>query len=113
MPKKNNINGNHNNIVDAFRHAIWNALNARDLGDKKAKKFGDAHEAMTDQPDAEREMDLHNNEMGRKIGTSESNKSEEAMVKDIENAIVNGNLIIFAPDDGPKSYKYGKGVEGE
>lgn len=45
-------------------------MNARDVGEKKAKRFGDAHEAVEGQPDVELEMDLYNNEVGRRVGAA-------------------------------------------
>lgn len=68
--------------ADAFRHAIWNALIAKNVGEKKnsvnkcvewAKKFTDKHEEGGTKPqgwtDAEFEfdnaMDYHNNKIGR------------------------------------------------
>jgi hypothetical protein len=68
--------------ADAFRHAIWNALIAKYVGDKKnkidecvdwAKKFTDKHEEGAERPadmtqedfDFDKAMDYHNNKIGR------------------------------------------------
>ena len=51
---------------DAFRHAYWSALMTRAAGPKLAKKIGDAHEDFPHNED--RDMDLHNNQVGREIG---------------------------------------------
>lgn len=59
--------GQHNGQADAIRHAYWSALNARDYGDL-AKQYGDAHEDNPSQPLNEKQMDLHNNEVGYQIG---------------------------------------------
>ncbi|UCM91749.1 cell wall-binding repeat-containing protein [Streptomyces marincola] len=61
--------------VDAYRHCIWNALMAYEMGSKTAKGFGDRHE-LGSKPDhmseAEAElhhrMDYHNNAWGRYFG---------------------------------------------
>ncbi|PIQ22137.1 MAG: hypothetical protein COW65_04890 [Cytophagales bacterium CG18_big_fil_WC_8_21_14_2_50_42_9] len=55
----------HNTTADAFRHALWNGLNARDMGTYLASGFGDAHENFPDNDPTEKEMDLHNNREGR------------------------------------------------
>lgn len=69
--------------ADAFRHALWNALIAKYVGDKKneiskctdwAKTVTDAHENGASKPsnltnaefDFDKGMDFHNNEQGRK-----------------------------------------------
>lgn len=54
-----------NDESDAFRHFIWAALLTKELGQSKAKEFLEAHETDPDQPDNEREMDLHNNNRGQ------------------------------------------------
>lgn len=62
-----NIYGNNglNDKSDAFRHAYFSALNARDVGVLFARLFGEAHESeVPSQLSLEKEMDLHNNEQG-------------------------------------------------
>ncbi len=52
----------HNDCLDAFRHAMFNANNAFYLGSGVAKEFGDAHECDNSPTDYfEGVMDLHNN----------------------------------------------------
>lgn len=68
--------------ADAFRHALWNALIAKYIGDKRnqisectdwAKKFTDKHEEGASKPsdmtkedfEFDQEMDYHNNKIGR------------------------------------------------
>ena len=101
--------GRHNNATDAFRHALWNALNARDAGMKKAKRFGDAHEADKGQPDVEREMDLHNNEVGRRIGAANPDATDKELAELVLKALENNELIVSAnPIQSPESgYAYG------
>lgn len=55
----------HNGIGDAFRHALFSALNTRRMGYIGAKTLGDCHE--TERPADEQDqvdMDLHNNDWG-------------------------------------------------
>ncbi|QLH06079.1 DUF6973 domain-containing protein [Nitrosopumilus ureiphilus] len=61
--------GGHNDDADAYRHALWNCLMARQIGASEAKKFGDAHENYDGNPENEKEMDLHNNKKGRDLAT--------------------------------------------
>lgn len=51
---------------DAYRHVLWSYLLAKNYGQEFAKRVGDAHEAGdTGNTPAEREMDYHNNAIGR------------------------------------------------
>lgn len=59
----------HNCTADAFRHAIWNAFMARDVGDF-ALEISNNHEMISDQHEMEREMDLYNNKIGWDAGIS-------------------------------------------
>ena len=75
-------------VTDAFRHAVWCALMARDIGPELAKEFSDAHEnGYTDEELAQyvrdgntgyahKDMDLYNNQIGIAIG-SKYNTDEE------------------------------------
>ena len=58
---------------DAFRHALWNAYMASDIGITKAEEFASNHELSSGQNKG-REMDLHNNRIGREIGEELSNQ---------------------------------------
>lgn len=89
---------------DAFRHALWNALMAKDLGTSYAKQWGDAHEYGSSGID--KEMDLYNNDKGRTIVSSIAGgmdspywqpRLESELVKNIDNGrlkrIVNNRLV--------------------
>ncbi len=57
-----------NNEADAFKHAYMSWFLSWYQGDKVSKKLGDLHEKETpNAPDSERNMDLWNNAIGRKI----------------------------------------------
>lgn len=64
------------NRSDAFRHGIWNAEMTVLIGKERAELFATAHEdkdVTGTESDgypktAHRDMDLHNNEVGREIG---------------------------------------------
>lgn len=72
---------------DAFRHGIWNAEMAVLIGKEKAELFATAHEdkdVTGNESDgypkvAHKEMDLHNNEVGRTIGEKNNGASEGEM----------------------------------
>lgn len=72
---------------DAFRHGIWNAEMTILIGKKKAELFATAHEdkdVTGNESDgypktAHRDMDLHNNEVGRSIGERNSGATEGEM----------------------------------
>lgn len=84
---------------DAFRHGIWNAEMTVLIGKEKAELFATAHEdkdVTGNEADgypktAHRDMDLHNNVVGRDIGEQYGDISEDEM----------GNLIyqeIYSPE---------------
>lgn len=74
---------------DAFRHGIWNAEMTVLIGKEKAELFATAHEdrdVTGNEADGyskatHRDMDLHNNEVGRDIGEKNSNASEDEMAE--------------------------------
>jgi hypothetical protein len=65
----------YNGAGDAYRHIVWQGLLANSLGEQAAKDAGDLHESRKlplfgamGHPQAEINMDLKNNEIGRYIG---------------------------------------------
>jgi hypothetical protein len=87
----------HNGTGDAFRHAYWNALMVRAETEALAQEFADAHESNPDQPQAEREMDLHNNQIGRWIARDNPNATEAQIIDLVMNALNNGQLSVMEP----------------
>lgn len=87
-----------NDRTDAFRHCFWSSVLSRDIGYFWAKAFTDAHETNPDNPADEKEMDLHNNSVGLKIGfyyfipDSNTNLSDKC-----NKALENGELKIINP----------------
>lgn len=68
-----------NNKCDAFRHCFWSCLMAVETSNGCAKVIGNCHEACSGSPQAEKDMDLHNNKMGREIAKScEKNWGDKA-----------------------------------
>ncbi len=86
---------------DAFRHAMWCALMARDIGHKYCDLFATAHEtgpvrgesdicADGYKLDAHREMDLHNNKVGMNLVTEYDTKetaSDEILAQKVFNKL--------------------------
>lgn len=72
---------------DAFRHALWNAYMVSSMGTVKAEEFASNHEISASQ-DSGREMDLHNNKIGREIGEELSKKGFWVIRQDYINAVL-------------------------
>lgn len=72
---------------DAFRHGIWNAEMTIMIGEEKAELFATAHEDKDTSgmesdghtKEEHKNMDLHNNSIGRRIGRQNPNLSKEQM----------------------------------
>lgn len=78
---------------DAVRHCVWNCEMTRRNSEASAKKFADAHETGVGPqfPQDEREMDLHNNDVGRQKGKCDPCKKKSC--KELcEEALRNGEL---------------------
>lgn len=65
-----------NNKTNAFRHALWNFLIAKNCfkvsgsvekAIRWSKRITDLHEDLSPNPELARKMDLHNNAVGRRI----------------------------------------------
>lgn len=76
---------------DAFRHAYWNALNVKSVGADIAKAFANAHESETPEGN-DKTMDLRNNTVGRNIGRSYSNSSNDTIKNKVIEAVNQGRL---------------------
>lgn len=80
---------------DAFRHGIWNAEMTILIGENKAELFATAHEDInTEEYESDgflktehRNMDLHNNGIGREIGKNSGSITENELAD-----IIYGNI---------------------
>ncbi len=62
---------------DAYRHVLWSYLLTQAYGEEFAEQVGNAHESGdTGNTAAEREMDLHNNAIGRKYAEQDIKQNE-------------------------------------
>ena len=66
---------------DAFRHAMWNGNLTQRIGASRAKVWTDAHEAYSSGID--KQMDLHNNQLGRTIGKNYGSTNPGINVKNM------------------------------
>lgn len=87
IAKKSKFEGRHNGPFDAFRHCLWNCLMAQRIGVKQAEEVGNIHEECWKNKEAEHEMDLRNNAVGRGYGKNNAN-----CTKLCEQGIDNGDL---------------------
>jgi hypothetical protein len=89
----------YNGKGDAYLHCLWNALGASKLGKNLMKQLTDAHEVpdtgQPANPPLEKSMDLHNNSVGRNLG---SQTSFMLMMK-VKFAIDNGETKYLDPTD--------------
>lgn len=96
-------------LQDAFRHAYWSALNARDVGAALTLEFTNLHETSSDgndprhvdyNPEGTR-MDLNNNTVGIDIGQNNPNATDEELQDRVMLALNKGQLQILkmAPND--------------
>lgn len=88
----------YDDASDAFRHAYFNAINTADSNAKSAKEFGDAHEAMSENTEYARKMDLHNNKIGREVATNNPRACEEELAVIIFEKVKNGELVMLNED---------------
>ena len=92
--------GSKGGKTDAYRHAMWQALNVQSIGEKMRRKWSDAHEYSTppDEINTDLIMDIHNNDVGIEIGEQNPNASPEQLDKIIKQRIDDGDMIILQKD---------------
>jgi len=84
----------HNDRADAFRHCYWSALMTKRANVKFARDLATAHETGTDrQPQAEFDMDMHNNAEGREVGLLGENQTDDWLADVCINKITRGELV--------------------
>jgi hypothetical protein len=94
---ENTIKVQYNGKGDAYRHALWNALGAAKLGPTLMEQLTNAHEVPDigepANPLLEKEMDLHNNNIGRNIG----NHSSFMLMMKVKITVDNGETKYLKP----------------
>lgn len=91
----------HNQRGDAMRHILYSAQNAKNIGNFPAIAISFAHETseIFDQPAFEKEMDYHNDAIGRRI--AEQAKTKEDMVRLAKEAIDSGEAKFYTKTSQP------------
>ena len=90
-----------NNDVDAFRHAYVSGAMTQRWGEKIAELLGLIVEVLGRNPEAERNMDLWNNAVGRKYGKKTRSLGDLAAY--LQWALDAGELIVSLTD--PRKYE--------
>jgi len=70
--------------ADAFRHCYWNILLCKRVNEWWARTFTTAHESEESNVNS-KEMDLHNNNVGRYIYRNNKSKSESSLSRKVKN----------------------------
>jgi len=65
----------------------------QDVGERNARRFANAHEANSDQPDEESQMDHYNNGVGIGIGLTNPNATVAETVDQVDQEYENGGLM--------------------
>jgi hypothetical protein len=91
------IRSSTNDESDACRHYIWAYLLAKELGKKTALKILDAHEDNPKQALNEREMDLHNNELGLNAFQKNKNLPNSALLELYKKNLKDKKVKIVKP----------------
>ena len=93
------IDGYHDGHADAFRHAYWNALLTHRFDEGWTTDFTTAHERRADSLPHAEAMDLHNNEVGRRIAQENPDAGPEELAQLVEQAVRDGETIVIDQDD--------------
>ncbi len=92
FPSTAGKNDDHN---DAFRHAYWNARMVQEYGADWAARYATAHERVPGNRPEREAMDLHNNEVGRKIAVANPGASPQQLAGLIEDAVRRGDMVVM------------------
>ena len=96
-----------NTPANAFRHALWNYYIARACHAKKGnmdkvlewtRKITDWHEDFSKNPPVARQMDLHNNRVGRLLFEQDPNIKATALVELLKSKMADSQKVIAAED---------------
>ena len=96
-----------NNATNAFRHALWNYLIIKKCSSWRrnkrkairfAQKITDWHEEFSPNAPLEKEMDLHNNGIGRKLFIQENEDSVDIFVETLKEKVESSKLITKIED---------------
>lgn len=80
---------------DAFRHCFWSALVMRECGQDVSGFITSLHEEIDDNPRSRKDMDLHNNGVGRWRVHMADNKN---MSRQVLKLLIDGQLKVIKPN---------------
>ncbi|MGW6622199.1 DUF6973 domain-containing protein [Nocardia sp. NPDC055002] len=84
--------------VDAYRHTYWNAMMTQEFGAEWTQEYATKHEGRADNAAVREAMDLHNNEVGRKIGAANPQASSAEMRELVQQAVDGGDTVLIDRD---------------
>jgi len=96
-----------NNASNAFRHVLWSYLIAKKCSNWRrnkrkairwAEKITNWHEEFSPNEPLEKEMDLHNNHIGRKLFILNDEKPIDDFVKELKEKAKNSKLVKVSED---------------
>lgn len=96
-----------NNVTNAFRHALWNILIAKKCsrwrGNTRkaihfAQKVTDWHEEFSPNEPLEKEMDSHNNHVGRKIFIQNDERSTQQFMDVLIEKVAEAKMVYSVED---------------
>ena len=98
---------------DAYRHAMWQALNTQDTGESFTRKWANAHEYSSPVNELKTDlyMDIHNNDVGIEIGKNNPWANAEELSKIIIERIDKGDMLIISDDQSKLLKSNGKPVK--
>jgi hypothetical protein len=79
---------------DAFRHAYWNAMLANRFGQDWTTGYTTAHERVDSNAATAEAMDLHNNEVGRRIAAEHPDAGPDELKRYVQEAVERGDLVV-------------------
>jgi RHS repeat-associated protein len=104
------FNAGDGNQGNAYRHALWQSMLTRDLGENQATRIGNAHEdnlpANINQRNfdnieaADQMVDFLNNSIGREIGTRNKRAPNRGLAEAVLNEYKENGLWQAIPDKG-------------
>jgi len=84
---------------DAARHALASAMLAQEYGKDWANEFTTAHERQSDNNPTDMAMDLHNNEVGRRIAAEHPDATPQELERYVDDALRKGELVVTDSDN--------------
>lgn len=85
--------------TDAFRHIYWNARLTQEFGADWTADATTAHERHGENFAHSEAMDLHNNELGRRIGLENPDASPDQLALLITAAVTHGDAVVIGADN--------------